>query len=317
MAGRAAPISSMKLRALAGLHTPSDPGRPVVGVGERVPHTPRREDERPGRPRLGLVAAPRHGQLAVEDVDRLVEPVVDVRGRPGETGRHRQLADGEALALAEHPDEVPGVGNRRSPAPRPPPWLRAFSRLSRPVVDGRGGARDAAAVAHPERSLRPRALRGDGPGRRPRPGQGAPAGHPLGRSPVPGRSPGTHVGPDAIFTFWRRMAEETGGGLRLAVRDVLANDARAVALVDVIGVRGDHDLHVRPRWSSSRSTDARCARPGSSTRTRRRTTRSGDWAGSSRLVPLAATRRSAVSGGPRLRSNQSSSRRPSSDGGRR
>jgi uncharacterized protein len=50
---------------------------------------------------------------------------------------------------------------------------------------------------------------------------------------------GTHVGPDAIFTFWRRMAEETGGGLRLAVRDVLANDDRAVALVDVTGVRGD------------------------------------------------------------------------------
>ena len=55
-----------------------------------------------------------------------------------------------------------------------------------------------------------------------------------------GRLAGTYVGPDAIFTFWRRMADETAGGLSLAVRDVLANDARAVALVDVIGVRGEH-----------------------------------------------------------------------------
>jgi uncharacterized protein len=57
-----------------------------------------------------------------------------------------------------------------------------------------------------------------------------------------GKLAGTYVGKDAIFDFWRRVAQETGGGLRLSLRDVLANDARAVALVDVVGVRGDSSL---------------------------------------------------------------------------
>lgn len=50
------------------------------------------------------------------------------------------------------------------------------------------------------------------------------------------------VGTDAIFGFWRQVARETGGGLRLTLRDVLANDARAIALVDVVGTREDKRL---------------------------------------------------------------------------
>jgi ketosteroid isomerase-like protein len=57
-----------------------------------------------------------------------------------------------------------------------------------------------------------------------------------------GKLAGTYVGPDAIFDFWRRVAEESGGGLRLSLRDVLANDSRAVALVDVVGTRGEKTL---------------------------------------------------------------------------
>jgi uncharacterized protein len=60
-----------------------------------------------------------------------------------------------------------------------------------------------------------------------------------------GKLAGTHVGSDAIFDFWRQVARETGGGLRLTLRDVLANDARAVALVDVVGSREDKSLHAQ------------------------------------------------------------------------
>jgi uncharacterized protein len=57
-----------------------------------------------------------------------------------------------------------------------------------------------------------------------------------------GKLAGRYVGTDAIFGFWRQVARETGGGLRLTLRDVLANDARAVALVDVVGTREDKRL---------------------------------------------------------------------------
>lgn len=56
---------------------------------------------------------------------------------------------------------------------------------------------------------------------------------------------GTYTGPDEIFEFWKLVAKKTGGGLRLKVRDVLANDDRAVALVDVSGRRGDVTLDER------------------------------------------------------------------------
>ena len=56
---------------------------------------------------------------------------------------------------------------------------------------------------------------------------------------------GTYTGPDEIFAFWKSVARKTGGGLRLELRDVLANDERAVALVDVTGERDGRSLDER------------------------------------------------------------------------
>ena len=48
---------------------------------------------------------------------------------------------------------------------------------------------------------------------------------------MPGRGilSGTYTGPKEIFGLWKRIAELSGGGLYLELRDVLANDERAVA----------------------------------------------------------------------------------------
>jgi ketosteroid isomerase-like protein len=60
-----------------------------------------------------------------------------------------------------------------------------------------------------------------------------------------GKLAGTYTGPDEIFALWKKIADQTGGGLRLELRDVLANDERAVALVTARGRRGDRDLDER------------------------------------------------------------------------
>lgn len=64
---------------------------------------------------------------------------------------------------------------------------------------------------------------------------------------IPGRgsTSGVYTGSDEIFGFWKRVAAETGGGLALALEDVLANDLRAVALVTVSGVRGERAFEGR------------------------------------------------------------------------
>jgi ketosteroid isomerase-like protein len=113
--------------------------------------------------------------------------------------------------------------------------------IGRPVVDGSGIAENAGTVAHPNeeivRDLYAAMERGDGRAL-------AQALRPDTRWIIAGHGElaGTCVGGDAIFGFWRRVARETGGGLRLSLRDVLANDTRAVALVDVVGVRGEATL---------------------------------------------------------------------------
>jgi ketosteroid isomerase-like protein len=56
---------------------------------------------------------------------------------------------------------------------------------------------------------------------------------------------GTYTGPDEIFSLWKKIAAQTGGGLQLEVEDVLANDDRAVALVVATGSRGNRRLHER------------------------------------------------------------------------
>jgi ketosteroid isomerase-like protein len=59
---------------------------------------------------------------------------------------------------------------------------------------------------------------------------------------LPGRGPlaGEHRGREAVFAAMRRWFEELSGGtLRVEVRDILANDERAVALLRATGSRGE------------------------------------------------------------------------------
>jgi len=56
---------------------------------------------------------------------------------------------------------------------------------------------------------------------------------------------GTYTGPNEIFGLWKDIAAQTGGGLRLQVEDVLANDARVVVLIVATGSRGGRQLNER------------------------------------------------------------------------
>ncbi|MEM9036223.1 MAG: nuclear transport factor 2 family protein [Actinomycetota bacterium] len=60
-----------------------------------------------------------------------------------------------------------------------------------------------------------------------------------------GHLAGTYTGPDEIFGLWKAIAAQTGGGLDLEIRDVLANDERAVVLVTARGERSGRILEER------------------------------------------------------------------------
>ena len=60
-----------------------------------------------------------------------------------------------------------------------------------------------------------------------------------------GQLAGTYTGPDEIFGLWKAIASQTGGGLRLRVDDVLANDRRVVVLVSATGERLGRSLDER------------------------------------------------------------------------
>lgn len=68
-----------------------------------------------------------------------------------------------------------------------------------------------------------------------------------------GKLNGDYRGPEAVFGFFTRLAEETGGSFTLEVHDILANDEHTVALVTQHGSRGGrssadraaHVMHVR------------------------------------------------------------------------
>lgn len=64
---------------------------------------------------------------------------------------------------------------------------------------------------------------------------------------MPGRGAlgGVYTAPDEIFGLWKRIVDQSGGGLRLELRDVLANDERAVALLTARGRRDDRVLDER------------------------------------------------------------------------
>ena len=60
-----------------------------------------------------------------------------------------------------------------------------------------------------------------------------------------GPAAGVFVGPDEIFAVWKKTAEQTGGGLRLELHEVLANDQRAVAMVTARGDRKGRTMDER------------------------------------------------------------------------
>lgn len=50
---------------------------------------------------------------------------------------------------------------------------------------------------------------------------------------------GDYRGHEEIFEYWRRATDETGGGLEIEVRDVMASDAHAAVLSFNRGARGE------------------------------------------------------------------------------
>lgn len=86
---------------------------------------------------------------------------------------------------------------------------------------------------------------------------------PLAEWHIPGRSPlaGTYRGLDAIFGFWKRVADLAPGGLRLEVLDVFANDTRGA--VFVVGRGSRQGLTIEERGVhvfEFEGGKARCAR---------------------------------------------------------
>ena len=51
-----------------------------------------------------------------------------------------------------------------------------------------------------------------------------------------------HGAGQEIFVLWKRIAEQSGGGLQLELRDVLANDDHAGRVGGVRGRRGEREL---------------------------------------------------------------------------
>jgi uncharacterized protein len=68
---------------------------------------------------------------------------------------------------------------------------------------------------------------------------------------VPGNNmlSGDYQGPDAVFDFFGKLVQETGGNFRQEIHDILANDTHSVALVNVHAERAGktletHGVHV-------------------------------------------------------------------------
>lgn len=68
---------------------------------------------------------------------------------------------------------------------------------------------------------------------------------------VPGNNmmSGDYKGHDAVFGFFGKLVQETGGNFRQEIHDVLANDTHGVALVNAHAERGaktldTHSVHV-------------------------------------------------------------------------
>jgi hypothetical protein len=76
-----------------------------------MPDTSGGEDEAAGRRESGIVATEDHGERPVEDVNGLIEIVVDVWRRTGESRRDRQLTNCQTRALAEYSQCFAGIGD--------------------------------------------------------------------------------------------------------------------------------------------------------------------------------------------------------------
>jgi ketosteroid isomerase-like protein len=69
--------------------------------------------------------------------------------------------------------------------------------------------------------------------------------HVAGRSPIAG----DYKGRDAVFGFFGKLMELSGGTFAIDVHDILANDEHGVAIITNSGTRGDksfsgQDVHV-------------------------------------------------------------------------
>lgn len=56
---------------------------------------------------------------------------------------------------------------------------------------------------------------------------------------------GDYEGKEAVFGFFGRIVEETGGSFNNEIHDILANDEHGVALVDTSATRGGKSLQGR------------------------------------------------------------------------
>ncbi len=80
---------------------------------------------------------------------------------------------------------------------------------------------------------------------------------------VVGHAAGNHElsrdyhGKEAVFSFFGRLAELSGGTARLVLRDAIADDSFAVALVDAYGRVGDNVIDGEPTVMVLRIADGR------------------------------------------------------------
>ncbi|HEX6337894.1 MAG TPA: nuclear transport factor 2 family protein [Jiangellaceae bacterium] len=68
---------------------------------------------------------------------------------------------------------------------------------------------------------------------------------------------GDHRGKEAVFALFGRLAELSGGTARLTLRDAIADDSFAVALVDAHGRVGDNVIDGEPTVMVLRIADGR------------------------------------------------------------
>ena len=96
------------------------------------------------------------------------------------------------------------------------------------------------------------------------------------------------VSADEIFGLWKRVAEQSGGGLQLEVRDVLANDEARRSHSSTFVAAGTTVTSTSAKsWCSSSLREC-CFQERSSTKTQRRTRSSGTSTSQARTRQIPA-----------------------------